>query len=108
MAVESHRSPSGTAPFRHREVPLHWPTVSDLEEATEELHESYQRVREDLGRVFVAFEDLRNAGATDDVHGLLDRLEDVIKDVRTGGVFGSGANSHRRARERWIEAGGQP
>lgn len=80
--------------------------MSDLEHATEELNEAYERVREDLGRVFVAFEDLRNAGPTDDVHGLLDKLEDVIKDVRTGGVFGSGANSHRRARDRWLEAGG--
>lgn len=81
--------------------------MSDLEKATEELNEAYEKVREDLGRVFVAFEDLRNAGATDDVHGLLDRLEEVIKDVRTGGVIGSGAHSHRRARDRWLEAGGQ-
>ncbi len=80
--------------------------MSDLDKATEELEETFEKVREDLGRVFVAFEDLRNAGPSDDVTGMLDTLEEVVKDVRTGGLLGSGANSHRRARERWIEAGG--
>lgn len=82
--------------------------MSELDEATRELNEAYENVREDLGRVFVAFEDLRNAGATSDLHRLLDTLEDVIKDVRTGGLIGSGANKHRRAREAWLKAGGQP
>ncbi|MGI9599041.1 MAG: hypothetical protein ACR2QK_22950 [Acidimicrobiales bacterium] len=80
--------------------------MSDLDEATEQLNEAYDKVREDLGRVFVAFEDLRNAGPTSDIHALLDTLEDVIKDVRTGGIIGSGANRHRRARDSWLEAGG--
>ncbi|MGH1489698.1 MAG: hypothetical protein ACRBK7_09940 [Acidimicrobiales bacterium] len=80
--------------------------MSDLDEATKELNEAYEKVREDLGRVFVAFDELRNADATSDIHSLLDELEEVIKDVRTGGIIGSGANRHRRARENWIEAGG--
>ena len=80
----------------------------DLQKATEDLREAYEAVREDLGRVFVAFEDLRAAGPTHDIHALLDALEEVIKDVRTGGLVGSGANKHRRAREDWLEAGGQP
>ncbi len=80
--------------------------MSDLDEATKDLHEAYEKVREDLGRVFVAFDDLRAAEATDDIHGLLDTLEDVIKDVKTGGFVGSGAHRHRRARDRWLEAGG--
>ncbi len=82
--------------------------MSDLNEATEELNEAYEKVREDLGRVFVAFDDLRAAGPTADIHSLLDTLEDVIKDVRTGGLVGSGANRHRRARDKWMDAGGQP
>lgn len=81
--------------------------MSDLDEATDELTEAYEKVREDLGRVFVAFDDLRAAKATDDIHGLLDTLEDVIKDVKTGGLVGSGAHRHRRARDRWLEAGGR-
>jgi hypothetical protein len=82
--------------------------VTDLDDATEELHEAYEAVRDDLGRVFVAFDDLRNAGPTDDLHTLLQALEDVVKEARTGGLVGSGANRHRRARERWLEAGGRP
>jgi len=77
-----------------------------LEEAEEELVEKYEKVKEDLGRVFVAFEDLRNADAFADISGQLENLESVVKDVRTGGIIGSGANSHRRAREKWLEAGG--
>jgi hypothetical protein len=80
--------------------------VSDLDKATEELREAYEKVREDLGRVFVAFDDLRAAGPGDDIHALLDELEEVIKDVRTGGLVGSGAHRHRRARDRWLDAGG--
>lgn len=82
--------------------------MTDLNKATEDLNEAYEAVREDLGRVFVAFDDLRAAGATDDIHTLLDTLGDVVKDVRTGGLVGSGANRHRRAREKWLEAGGKP
>ena len=82
--------------------------MTDLNEATEKLNEAYEAVREDLGRVFVAFDDLRAAGPTHDIHALLDTLEEVIKDVRTGGLVGSGANRHRRAREKWIDAGGEP
>lgn len=82
--------------------------MTDLDEATSELNEAYQKVREDLGRVFVAFEDLRDAGPTSDISSILDRLEDVVHDVRTGGLVGSGAHRHRRAREAWIDAGGRP
>jgi hypothetical protein len=82
--------------------------VSDLDNATKELNEAFQGVKEDLGRVFVAFEDLRSAGPTDDVHAVLEALEDVVRDVRTGGFVGSGAHRHRRARQRWLEAGGRP
>ncbi len=81
--------------------------MTSLEKATSELHEAYEKVREDLGHIFVAFEDLKNAGPTDDVSGLLDNLEKVIKDVRTGGLIGSGAHSHRRARQRWLDASGK-
>ena len=77
-----------------------------LEDAEKNLLEKYEKVKEDLGRVFVAFEDLRNADAYADISSQLSELESVVKDVRTGGVIGSGANSHRRAREKWIEAGG--
>ncbi len=80
----------------------------DLEKATEELSEAFEDVREDLGRVFVAFEDLRGAGPADDINQLLETLEDTVKDVRTRGLVGSGANKHKRARERWLKLKAQP
>ncbi len=79
-----------------------------LEEAEKELIEKFENVKEDLGRVFVSFETIRNATPYDDISKALEDLEDVVKDVRTGGVIGSGANSHKRALKKWIEAGGSP
>ncbi len=77
-----------------------------LEDAEKELLEKFEKVKEDLGRVYVSFEDLRNATAYDDISKALEELEDIVKDVRTGGIIGSGANSHKRARKKWLEAGG--
>ena len=39
------------------------------------------------------------AGPEDDLSGLLEDLEQAVKEVRTGGAVGSGANGHRRALE---------
>ena len=88
--------------------PASYTRAVNLDESTRELHEAFEAVREDLGRVFVACEDLRNAQPTDDVHTLLETLENVVNDVRTGGLVGAGAHRHRRAREQWLEAGGRP
>ena len=35
----------------------------------------------------------------DDLEGLLGKLEDRVKEVRTGGLLGSGAHGHHRALE---------
>ena len=42
------------------------------------------------------------AGPEDDLSGLLEDLEDAVKEVRTGGMVGAGANGHRRALEDYL------
>lgn len=74
-----------------------------LEEARKELEKEYLQFREQLGHIHVALDAVNDAGPTDDVHGLLEKLQDVVKEVRTGGVFGSGAKGHREAREAWLK-----
>lgn len=78
----------------------------ELDKARKDLEKTYANVRKDLGEVFVAFETLRNAGPTDDIYKALEDLQDVVKEVKTGGLIGSGAKKHRKAREKWIELGG--
>jgi hypothetical protein len=39
------------------------------------------------------------SGPEDDVYELLKDLEDMVKEVRTGGVVGSGAKGHKKALE---------
>ncbi|MFV0259416.1 MAG: hypothetical protein ACK5PP_13340 [Acidimicrobiales bacterium] len=75
-----------------------------LRRRLDETFEDYQKA---MGDVFVAFERVRTAGPTDDVESRLAALEDAVKKVRTGGLFGSGVKSHRKAREQWLEAGGK-
>ena len=80
--------------------------AKSLDDARQELDKEYRQFREQWGRVHVAMSDVDRAGPTDDIHALLEKLEDVVKDVRTGGVWGSGAKGHRAARRDWLDAGG--
>lgn len=81
--------------------------AKSLDEARAELDKEYRQFREQLGRILVAVDEVNRAGATDDVVALLEKLEDTVKDVRTGGVLGSGANGHRAARHDWLRASGR-
>ncbi|MEZ5232107.1 MAG: hypothetical protein R2749_05290 [Acidimicrobiales bacterium] len=80
--------------------------AKSLDDARQELDKEYRQFREQWGRVHVAMSDVDRAGPTDDIHALLEKLEDVVKDVRTGGVWGSGTKGHRAARQDWLDAGG--
>ncbi len=80
--------------------------AGSVEETREELDQEFRQFQEGLGRIHVALGELSRAVATDDIYRLLERLEDVVHDVRTGGVMGSGAKGHREAREKWLAAGG--
>jgi hypothetical protein len=71
----------------------------DLDEARRRLEDEYGQVRRHLDNIRQALDDVEKAGPEDDLEALLVKLEDRVKEVRTGGVIGSGARGHRRALE---------
>jgi hypothetical protein len=71
--------------------------AKSLEEARKKLDDEYGQVRRKLDEIHKALDKVEQAGPEDDLHGLLDDLEKRVKEVRDGGVMGSGANGHRRA-----------
>jgi hypothetical protein len=79
-------------------------TVAEgLEEARRKLDDEYGQVRRHLKKVHAALERVDAAGPEDDLYALLKDLEDAVKEVRNGGVVGSGAKGHRRALEHYRE-----
>jgi len=68
-----------------------------LEEARRKLDDEYGQVRRHLDKVHAALDRVDAAGPEDDLYDLLKDLEDVVKEVRSGGVVGSGAKGHKRA-----------
>ena len=74
-----------------------------LEEARRKLDDEYGQVRRNLDKVHAALDRVDAAGPEDDLFALLQDLEDVVKEVRNGGVVGSGAKGHRRALENYRE-----
>ncbi len=74
-----------------------------LEEARRKLDDEYGQVRRHLDKVHAALDRVDAAGPEDDLFSLLQDLEDVVKEVRNGGVVGSGAKGHRRALENYRE-----
>ena len=78
-----------------------------LDELRQELDKEFQQVRKHLTKIHEALDKLEKAGPEDDVSGLLKKLEDEVKDVRTGGVLGSGAHGHEKALENYQEAKGK-
>lgn len=75
----------------------------DEEKARKELDREFAQVRESLGDVHVAFDGVLDAGPEDDLHDLLEKLEDAAREARTGGLIGSGAKGHRRALKKYRE-----
>lgn len=74
-----------------------------LDEARRKLDDEYGQVRRNVDRIHAALDRVDAAGPEDDLYGLLKDLEDVVKEVRNGGVVGSGAKGHRRALENYRE-----
>ena len=68
-----------------------------LEEARRKLDDEYGQVRRHIDKIHAALDRVDAAGPEDDLYGLLKDLEDVVKEVRNGGVVGSGAKGHKRA-----------
>jgi len=73
--------------------------VDSLEEARRKLDDEYGQVRRHLEKIHKALDRVDAAGPEDDVYVLLKDLEDTVKEVRTGGIVGSGAKGHHRALE---------
>ena len=74
-----------------------------LDEARKKLDDEYGQVRRHLQKIHDALDKVEKAGPEDDLHGLLDDLEKTVKEVRDGGLVGSGANGHRRALKEYRE-----
>jgi hypothetical protein len=77
--------------------------MTSLDQARQRLDDEFGQVRRKLDKIHAALAKVEQAGPEDDVHGLLADLESTVKEVRDGGVVGSGANGHRRARKEYLE-----
>jgi hypothetical protein len=77
--------------------------MESLEEARKKLDDEFGQVRRKLAKIHEALDKVEAAGPEDDLHGLLKELESTVKEVRDGGVVGSGANGHRRALKHYLE-----
>jgi len=74
-----------------------------LDEARKKLDDEYGQVRRHLQKIHDSLDKVEKAGPEDDLHGLLADLEKTVKEVRDGGLVGSGANGHRRALKKYRE-----
>ena len=81
---------------------------TDLEKARKDLDDEFMHVRKNLDQVRAKLDIVAAAGPEDDISELLDDLEDTVKKVRTGGLLGSGAKAHHKAREKYFELRGTP
>ena len=77
--------------------------MDSLAEARKRLDDEFGQVRRHLDKIHEALDKVEAAGPEDDLHGLLADLESVVKEVRDGGVVGSGANGHRRALKKYLD-----
>jgi hypothetical protein len=96
----------GALSWTAKEIPMG--NVDDgLAEARKRLDDEFGQVRRHLDKIHEALDKVEAAGPEDDIHGLLADLESTVKEVRDGGVVGSGANGHRRALKQYLELKGQ-
>jgi hypothetical protein len=76
----------------------------DLDDARKRLDDEYGQIRRHFDKIHTAFDQVISAKADDDIYDRLEHLEKVVKEVRDGGIIGSGANGHRRALKDYKEA----
>lgn len=79
---------------------------NELEDARKDLDKEFKEVRQNLDKIREKLDWVCAAGPEDDLVKMLDELEDTVKKARTGGLIGSGAKGHRRAREKYLELRG--
>ena len=79
---------------------------NELEDARKDLDKEFKQVRENIDKIREKLDQVSAAGPEDDISSMLDELEDLVHKVRTGGLIGSGAKGHRKAREQYLELRG--
>jgi len=77
--------------------------MDSLEEARKRLDDEFGQLRRKFDKIHKAMDEVEAAGPEDDLHALLKDLESTVKEVRDGGVVGSGANGHRRALKDYLD-----
>lgn len=82
-------------------------TQDEVAAARANLEAEHAEVMKNLGDVWVKMEAVRASSPTDNLHDLLEELEDAVGKARDGGLLGSGANAHRRALKDWQELAGE-
>jgi hypothetical protein len=80
--------------------------ADSLAEARKRLDDEFGQVRRHLEKIHKALDRVEAAGPEDNLHDMLNDLEKTVKEVRDGGVIGSGANGHRRALKHYLEVKG--
>jgi len=75
--------------------------AKSLEEARKELDDEFEQVRRQLRKVHDELAKVDELGPEDDITEALKKLEDVVKEARTGGMIGSGSKGHREALEEY-------
>ena len=81
--------------------------ADDLTAARKELDDEFGQFRTSLEKVRERLEDVERAGPEDDLEKLLDKLQDEVKEARTGGLIGGGAKGHAKALKRYNELRGR-
>jgi hypothetical protein len=78
-----------------------------IKEAFDNVKEEYEEFRTHWGKVLEAISDVDQCKPGDDMGKMMEKLEETVHQVRTGGVFGSGVNGYTRALENWKEVSGK-
>jgi len=73
-------------------------------DAKKRLDDEYGQFRRHLDSIHDAFDQVVSAKEEDDIYDRVKKLEKVVKEVRDGGIVGSGLNGHRRALEEYKAA----
>ena len=77
--------------------------AKSLDEARRKLDDEFGQVRRHFDKIHKALDAVEKAGPEDDLEKLLDDLQGVVKEVRTGGLIGSGAKGHAKALKEYRE-----
>ena len=78
--------------------------ADDLTDARKELDDEFAQFRKSLEKVRERLEEVERAGPEDDLEKLLGKLEDEVKEARTGGLVGGGAKGHAKALKKYNDA----